>query len=248
MEWVVLDTGINSAEENMSIDADLLARAETLTAPHLHLYEWKRKSITYGHFIKPEKFLQLKAVEELGWEIAKRPTGGGIVLHPFDMAFSVMVPATCSLFSANTLQNYAFVNQAVLLACQKFLEMRSLSLIPQDAPCTDSHSSHFCMTRPTKYDVVLHGKKIAGASQRKTRNGFLHQGMIALTLPNEDLLRSIVQPGTDVVESMLRTTSPLLLPGHTARDLTQAKVVLKDLLSMHLTELSLHSTFGVNRP
>lgn len=224
----------------MRIDADLLERAGDLQAPYLHLYEWRKQSITYGHFIQPEMFLQIEAITALGWEIAKRSTGGGIVLHPFDMAFSVVVPASCSIFSTNTLQNYAFVNRAVLLSCEQFLKERgAFSLINEDAPSSDQASSHFCMARPTKYDVVLQGRKIAGAAQRKTRKGFLHQGMISLSVPPKSLLDQILLPGTEVAASMRSKTAPLLAPLHTEEDLIEAKAVLKNLLSVNLTALSL---------
>jgi lipoate-protein ligase A len=47
------------------------------------------------------------------------------------------------------------------------------------------------MARPTKYDVMLQGRKIAGAAQRKTKAGFLHQGTIALLCPDPELLGAV---------------------------------------------------------
>ena len=34
-------------------------------------------------------------------------------------------------------------------------------------------AQHFCMARPTIYDVVYQGRKIAGAAQRRRKNGYL---------------------------------------------------------------------------
>ena len=45
------------------------------------------------------------------------------------------------------------------------------------------------MAKPTQYDIVYKGKKIAGAAQRKKTQGYLHQGTISLAAPQIDLLQ-----------------------------------------------------------
>ena len=77
-------------------------------------------SATFGYFVNPGKFLDLDHVREKGLNLARRPTGGGIIFHLWDMAFSVIVPAHCPEFSMNTLDNYAFVNCVVLEAVGEF--------------------------------------------------------------------------------------------------------------------------------
>src|SRR5580692_6228766 len=102
----VLDTGPASAEKNMQIDADLL---ESLAEePILHFYEWEKRSITYGYFVKPEELLHLENLKRHGIDHARRPTGGGIVFHLWDLAFSVLIPSSSPHFSQNSLENYAF--------------------------------------------------------------------------------------------------------------------------------------------
>lgn len=243
MEWQILDTGIQSAEENMRMDAQLLENADCLERPVLHWYDWSGDSATYGHFISPEKLLNMNAVQAHSLQLAKRPTGGGIVFHIWDLAFSVIVPACCPEFSLNTLHNYAFVNHAVLNTIKEFLNNElPLSLTPQDCVPWDANCAHFCMAKPTQYDVMWETRKIAGAAQRKTRQGFLHQGTIALIMPPTDYLEEILLPGTKVQEAMLAHTSPLL--GHTAtqEELRRAKSDLRTLLATHLRRCSLSLT------
>src|SRR4029078_7336771 len=101
--WHIIDTGEKSAEENMRLDADLLERAAEWAYPILHLYEWAAPSATFGHFIDPGQFLNLDRVIQKGLQLARRPTGGGIIFHLWDMAFSVLVPSHLPEFSLNTL-------------------------------------------------------------------------------------------------------------------------------------------------
>ena len=211
LDWNILDTGIHSAKENMSLDAELLETLDPHALPILHFYDWEGDSATYGHFVKPEEFLNLEEARRRGLQLGKRPTGGGIVFHIWDLAFSVLVPAGHPRFSENTLDNYAFINNAVLAAVTAFLDHRPpLELISEDGRALDSSCSRFCMAQPNKYDVVLNGKKIAGAAQRKTKKGFLHQGTIALKMPSHEYLEAVLLPGTKVLEAIETHTFPLL--------------------------------------
>lgn len=227
MQWEILDTGSGTAEENMALDARLL---EGLTDhPILHFYEWENDSATHGYFLKPEEFLDLERVKKRGLDLAQRPTGGGIVFHIWDMAFSVLVPENAPFFSLNTLENYAFVNNAVLNAAKEFLRA-TCQLIPDDAPLFDDSCGKFCMARPTKYDVMYQGRKVAGAAQRKRKQGYLHQGTIALMMPEQDYMEDILLPGSRVLEAMQAFTFPLLGKGATRSDLSEAKQTLQKLL------------------
>ncbi|NGX38904.1 MAG: Octanoyltransferase LipM [Chlamydiae bacterium] len=232
LDWNILDTGVRTAQENMQIDAELLASLEVRAAPILHFYDWKRDSATYGLLVRPSDYLNLDAVKRAGLDLAKRPTGGGIVFHIWDLAFSVLIPAGHPHFHENTLDNYAFINEAVLRAVSDFLESRSsLELIPHDGPAFDSSCERFCMAQPTKYDVVLQGKKIAGAAQRKTKKGYLHQGTIALKMPSEEYLNAILRPETKVLEAIQAHTNPLL---KTDEDLGEGRKTLRENLTKHL--------------
>lgn len=234
MKWQILDTGVAPADKNMALDTELL---ENLGGqPILHFYEWERPSISYGYFIQPGKFLNLNNIKKHGIDLARRPTGGGIVFHLWDMAFSVLVPACSPHFSLNTLENYALINRAALAAVEAFLGKDSWELISEDAPAAEKACSSFCMAKPTKYDVVLKGRKIAGAAQRKVRQGFLHQGTIALVMPPEEMLRELLLPEGGVVEAILGHTMPLLGKTATEQEIRSAKKQLQLLLQKSLSQ------------
>ncbi|HSW86877.1 MAG TPA: hypothetical protein VLG49_05190 [Rhabdochlamydiaceae bacterium] len=236
MEWEILDTGVAGADAIMRKDAELLDSLSSRSMPILHFYQWQRDSATYGYFVQPDEFLDLEKVKECGLDLAKRPTGGGIVFHAWDLAFSVLVPSNCPLFSMNSLENYALVNRAVLRAVHTFLKERTdLQLTPVDSPELDSDCRRFCMAKPTKYDVMLGERKIAGAAQRKQKGGFLHQGTIALTMPPDAYLNNILIPGTRVLEAMQAHTYPLLGIDASQTEMERARVHLRQLLRDSMT-------------
>jgi lipoate-protein ligase A len=250
----IFNTGINSAEVNMSNDQKLL---ESLSAPTLHLYRWRGPSATYGYFIDPEKHLDLKKTEMRRLDLARRPTGGGIVFHIWDLAFSFLLPSNHPAFSLNTLENYQFVNNIVLEVVKSYFHLDdTVELMPQNGvSLVPDHKSfqrdlrpdfsgqqsaenagnlhqvveferkvglekmgqipknfcgrvlgpdcqNFCMAKPTQYDVVYKGMKIAGSAQRKRKQGYLHQGTISLAYPQLDLLKDVLLSKEDVLEAM----------------------------------------------
>ncbi|MDJ0652164.1 MAG: hypothetical protein QNJ27_04090 [Simkaniaceae bacterium] len=237
MEWKILDTGRRSAKENMAIDAKLLEEMKPDDFPILHFYEWEGKAATYGYFLDPKKLLDLKQVGNLGLCLARRPTGGGIIFHVSDFAFSVLVPANFPHHSTNTLDNYNFINSAVKKGIKIFFKhAASLTLLPDEPTSIDESCRHFCMAKPTKYDVMLEGRKIAGAAQRRRKQGYLHQGSIAIAPPKENFLHQVLLDEAQVYEAMLKHTFSLLGKDWTQKDLETVRETLKRQLQEELTQ------------
>lgn len=232
--WAVIDTGMASAEHNMAIDAHLLDSLSTskINTPILHLYDWNAPSATYGYFTDPYKLLNQDTVARSGLCLARRPTGGGVIFHLSDVAFSMVVPASHPGYSLNVLDNYAFVNNIVIEAVKRFSakKVASTLLTQEIQPCT----SRFCMAKPTKYDVVFEGRKVSGGAQRRTKYGFLHQGSISLAIPDETFLHRLLLDG-DILDQMKATTYMLLSECNTKMALKEAQSkmcrVLVDVVS-----------------
>ncbi len=237
MDWCVIETESMEAEKVMQKDRQLLEEISMHAKPILHHYDWKGPSITYGHFIDPVKFFCLQALKEEGISLARRPTGGGIIFHLWDLAFSVLIPASHPAFSQNTLENYAYVNNAVLLAVEEFLQnTQGAELTAQDGEILGQGAQHFCMAKPTKYDVMIRGKKVAGAAQRKTKDGLLHQGSISLMMPSREILEKVLLPELSVVQAMQMFTFPLLQEKENPLSLTHARHEMRKLLQKHITK------------
>ncbi len=223
----ILDTGINTAEENMRFDEKLLENLAADGNPILHLYSWARPSATFGYFIRPENHLDLEKAAIHHLDLARRPTGGGIVFHIWDLAFSFLMPAGCPHFSIGTLQNYEFVNKAVLETVQTYFSLTP-ELIIEDAPSLGPDCKNFCMAKPTQYDVVYKGLKIAGAAQRKRKQGYLHQGTISLFAPKIELLTDVLLSKKEVVQAMSSFT---FAPIKEIQSLRQTRIDLQKLLA-----------------
>ena len=190
MNFEIIINKIAPAESNMINDVQLLASLADNPRCILHLYAWEGYCATYGYFIDPFAFFKKEAIGNK-IQIARRPTGGGIIFHHCDFAFSVLIPAAHRRLTLNTLDNYALVNSAVIEAVKSFTgKNQEPGLLLKEANSEDQSTRHFCMAKPTKYDVMLNGLKVGGGAQRRTKHGLLHQGTIALGLPADDFLKS----------------------------------------------------------
>lgn len=217
----------------MEFDEKLLLSMPEGGDPVLHFYDWVKPAATYGLFLDPSLFLR----SQEGLDLAKRPTGGGLLFHIWDLAFSVVIPKGHPGYHKEVMSNYKFINDAVLAACKDFLrEVAPINLLPEDPLPLDEHAKHFCFAKPTKYDVMIQGKKIAGAAQRKKKNAYLHQGSISIVMPKFDILEKILPKETKILDAMkIHTFAPLKQAS--LAELEKAKEEMRIHLKRHITSL-----------
>jgi lipoate-protein ligase A len=156
-----------SAAMNMAMDEALLEQA---TEPILRFYRWQRPSLSFGYF---GKFAEV-AEEAQGRDLVRRWTGGGTVLHGEDLTYSLLTPPNEPAFALSPPAIYAVSHGAIRDALQ--LEGKQTELVTKP----ELKISDACFENAVRHDLTCHGRKIAGAAQRRTRRGFLHQGSIQL--------------------------------------------------------------------
>lgn len=215
--WIIEEAGPKSAFWNMEADRKQLESVLVDSPAVLRFYEWEASSITYGYFVDPEELFDMEAVKTQKLDIARRPTGGGVIFHQQDLAFSIVVPSSHPFYSMNSLLSYQIINSHILEAIKKVVPSKDLLL--QD-DLKEAPRGGFCMAKATKYDLILEGKKVGGAAQRKTKNGLLHQSSLFLGMPDSAWLHTILKSGSQASSHISETS--LALGEHLRRDLKSA--------------------------
>jgi len=150
---------------NMAIDEVLLSIARPAT---LRFYRWNTPSVSFGYFVR---FAEACAIAG-NRPIVRRWTGGGIVPHGQDLTYSIMIGSKDAAFALASKIIYQRVHLALGSA------LREIGIVSALVQTEATKISDACFVNPVVSDVIENGRKIAGAAQRKTRNGLLHQGSI----------------------------------------------------------------------
>lgn len=104
--------------------------------------------------------------------LVRRPTGGGLVPHDADWTYSLAFPPDHFWHSLKATESYERVHAWIRDAFGKIGVTTELS------PCSKKEIPGQCFIGAEKSDVLWHGRKIAGAAQRRTKTGLLIQGSV----------------------------------------------------------------------
>jgi lipoate-protein ligase A len=150
---------------NMAVDEALLTSA---SIPTLRFYRWKVPSLSFGYF---GRYAEV-ADQSDRREIVRRWTGGGVVPHGDDLTYSIIIPRAHLFFLRSSLEVYSTLHEAIRLA----LEANNIAATLANE--ASQKISEDCFANPVRADILSGNRKIAGAAQRRSRAGLLHQGSI----------------------------------------------------------------------
>lgn len=154
----------------MAIDQALL---ETTQVPVLRAYQWGQPSISIGY----RHDLTALRPSLPDWPVVRRWTGGGVVWHDADSTYSLIVPSREPWAATRPVESYRCLHGS-MVACLKANRDLDCRLAGKD----DQKEGALCFEAPALFDIVAGSQKIAGAGQRRTREGLLHQGSVKLML------------------------------------------------------------------
>ncbi len=168
MIWRVINSGPCDAAFNMALDEALLESVSRLGAPVLRFYGWTQPAATFGYF---QHFAEIERTTLLR-PLIRRPTGGGLVPHDADWTYSLAFPAGHKWHSLRAEESYRRVHEWIQSA------FTHLGVQTELAPCCKKTAPGQCFVGYEKSDLLWHGKKIAGAAQRRNKLGLLIQGSV----------------------------------------------------------------------
>lgn len=152
----------------MAVDESLLRHVRS---PVLRIYGWEESCVSIGYF-------QKAAIVPARISFVRRYTGGGLVEHGRDLTYTLVLPADHPLTLAGTLPSYRSIHEGVASA------LRTAGMACQLATAQPQEDHPSCFLKPVPADILdPKGNKLAGAAQRRTKQGCLHQGSILLPGP-----------------------------------------------------------------
>ncbi len=155
----------------MAVDEALLAGPGP--DPVLRIYRWTEPTLSFGYFLPYEAALKLR---HTGEAMVRRWTGGGFVHHAGAFTWTLVVPRSDAFCALRPAMSYAGLHTGLAVALEA-AGLGPVTVVPPESPAP---GGGLCAGMPAPGDVMKNGRKIAGAGQRRTRSGVLHQGVIFL--------------------------------------------------------------------
>jgi lipoate-protein ligase A len=168
MNWLLLHSGPGAPAFNMGLDEALLEAAARIAQPVLRFYGWTQPAATFGYF---QRIAEVEAATHLR-PLVRRPTGGGLVPHDADWTYSLVFPPHHEWHRLRAEESYRQAHEWIQAAFGR------LTVETELAPCCHRAAPGQCFVGHEKFDLLWRGRKIAGAAQRRNRQGLLIQGSV----------------------------------------------------------------------
>jgi len=182
----------------MAIDEALLHAAPRLEAPVWRFYSWQEKAASFGYF---QRYAHVEELTHLR-PLVRRPTGGGLVPHEADWTYSLVIPKGHRWYELSAVESYRKVHEWIKAAFKK-------TGIPTElAPAAHRAGPGQCFVGYERSDVLWNGLKIAGAAQRRTRDGLLIQGSVQpglIKLERKDFEGAVISLGREFLQCQKKT-------------------------------------------
>jgi lipoate-protein ligase A len=168
------------AVENMARDLLLLESYPRPATLRLRHYSWEPECFTFGY---SQVFEWIKGQAIHGAQLARRPTGGGLVDHRNDWTFALAIPPEHPFHRAPALDVYRSVHEAVaeaMTACGRPATLQPPEPELPQLPGMPKRVHGLCFAGAETFDVIdpVSRKKLAGAAMKRNRDGLLMQGSI----------------------------------------------------------------------
>ncbi len=185
--WRLLLTPPARGAWNMAVDEAILESVgRGASLPTLRLYAWQPPCLSLG-YAQPFSDVDRPRLQERGWDMVRRPTGGRAILHSDELTYAVVAPPDEPRLAGTLLESYNRLAQALLAAMQLLglpVEIQEHAALP-----AAQNTNPVCFEVPSTYEITVGGKKLVGSAQARRKEGLLQHG----SLPLSGDLRRITQ-------------------------------------------------------
>jgi len=166
--WLLLNSVAGAADFNMAMDETLLEFAAPRGKPVLRFYGWTDRAASFGY---SQRFAEVARMTLLR-PLVRRPTGGGVVPHDADWTYSLVFPPGHWWYALRATESYRTIHEWLRDAFARLNVQTDLSTARRE------NLPGQCFVGAEQFDLLWRGRKIAGAAQRRNRQGLLIQGSV----------------------------------------------------------------------
>lgn len=149
----------------------------------LRIYSWRPKCISLGYSQETKAEIEQAKAQAQGWDVIKRPTGGGIVFHnEAEVTYSIITALDNPALPKGLIPAYKKISEAVVLGLKTVGICAEISRVDRPLRTVGLRArptrNSLCFSYPAEYEIVVGGKKIVGSAQKRGKRTLLQQGSI----------------------------------------------------------------------
>ena len=174
----LLLTGAGEGAYNMGIDYAILQCFKAGSVPPTIRFFWfDPPCVSIG------KLQTLLTLNNMGYYLVRRPTGGRAVVHKDDLSYSIICKRDHPLLGGRVLDTYLSSSRILVNAAR-------LLGIPAEIVQTKSGNTRadLCFQSKGRYEIVSNQRKIIGSAQKREGDFILLQGSIFLDIEKEKII------------------------------------------------------------
>ena len=175
--WRLLISPPGTGPWNMAVDTAVLkSSSDESPLPTLRFYRWTPPCLSLG-INQPVKDVDRQALDKLGWDLVRRPTGGRAILHTDELTYSVIGPKDEPRLSGGVMRSYRLLSSAL------FTGLKHLGLpveVQEEKSAGAASKQPICFENPSDYEITFQGKKLLGSAQARKMGGVLQHGTLPL--------------------------------------------------------------------
>ncbi len=175
--WRFLPFRQCNAFENIAVDEAVFRenhRREAL--PTLRFYGWQSPAVSMGYFQNTFREVDVKSCRRHGIDIVRRPTGGKAVLHDRDLTYAVVARGNDPLFPDDILGTYRVISGCIAEGLSRIGIKAEIA--DEERSFQDNCLKTSCFSSPSRYELLVEGRKICGSAQVRSHGVFLQHGSI----------------------------------------------------------------------
>jgi lipoate-protein ligase A len=186
--WRLIQAPQTSGAVNMAADLELFGRCEKgEELSVLRLYSWQPKCISYGYSQRIEELIDCQKEQKDGWQIVRRPTGGGIVYHhEGEISYSVITSLDNPRLPKGLIPSYLMISEIIIMALKTLgveaqIQGSRFQIQNKSQTIDPGSKNHLCFRIAADHEIVANGRKIVGSAQKRGRRAILQQGTVKLS-------------------------------------------------------------------
>lgn len=171
----------------------------------LRLYAWSPPCLSLGRN-QPAGEVDTEALQQAGYDLVRRPSGGRAILHIDELTYAVALPLRDPRARGGVLGSCHRLSQG-LLAALRLLGAEAAAQQNSARPAT----APVCFEQPGAYEIVWGGRKLIGSAQVRGRGALLQHGALPLCGDIARICRFLAaSPSSERVRARAITLSEVL--------------------------------------